>query len=957
MGKSKKVTVGYKYYLGMHMILCHGPIDFIKSMSVDKRVAFNRNSSGGRINIDAPGLFGGQEREGGVVGPVDIEMGEITQTRNDYLQERLGEDIPAFRGVVGVVLRQVYLGVNPYLKPWAFRAQRIFATSEGEAQWNPSKAAISSGRSTVNFLSETFDQGLSGYLEYAFMTNTDSRAGLNQYEISGGALLIKGGYALSSTTLHPSIYKALPQVAPLNLVSARFKLNSLGENDNGSLILRDSEFNQVFGFGVARDSDVDSLQRPNISFIDSPGSFGNPVGSSTVTVGVWYKFEVNYNPVTLGFICVITREDNGTVFGSLEVENITRNDISSLHFENDASGVAASGSALFDDVTVVAGDIQYDMNPAHIIRECLLNSTWGMGYLQGDVDETSFANSASTLFNEGMGISLLWDKQMPIEDFVNEIIRHIDAALYVDRVTGKFTLRLIREDYVKDDLLELGPNNIQKVSNYARIDPGNSINSVTVTYWDFVTGENDTVTADDIALIQSYGSVVNTTVQYPGFTNSTLASRVALRDLQSLSFPLLSATIECDRTASNLNIGDAFKFVWPEYHPGFIIMRVNQISFGDGKKNRIKIVASEDVFSLPVQGISAVEDRGFVELGGAPQVPLIQIIVESPYYELVQLVGQTEADRLLTENVEIGYVQFAATRPDNGINASVFIDSGLGFEEASNLDFAPYGTLSSNVGRLDSTFIISNSEDLDQLDLGSHGQVGNELFSITGINLETGEMTVSRGILDTIPEEHLLGASVVFWDVYSATDGIEYVAGETILARVLTNSSAGQLPLASGVSVGVTMDQRAFRPYRPAGLAVNGEYDHPPGTNIEYPVNITWVSRNRLQETAGTFLTWTGGSITPESGTTYRIVIESLNSNFEVEGTITTINQAGISYTLNESDIVEPWNQNPLVKVTVSSLRDGLYSFTSPSVIVNNPFKAPSNLTAQYLPLTAPVIT
>ena len=28
-GGSKEVTVGYKYYVGMHMILCHGPVDNI----------------------------------------------------------------------------------------------------------------------------------------------------------------------------------------------------------------------------------------------------------------------------------------------------------------------------------------------------------------------------------------------------------------------------------------------------------------------------------------------------------------------------------------------------------------------------------------------------------------------------------------------------------------------------------------------------------------------------------------------------------------------------------------------------------------------------------------------------------------------------------------------------------------------------------------------------------------
>src|SRR5690606_3497700 len=46
------------------------------------------------------------------------------------------------RGVVGVVLRQVYLGLNPYLKKWSFRVQRIHTRQNGLAQWYYPKAEI-----------------------------------------------------------------------------------------------------------------------------------------------------------------------------------------------------------------------------------------------------------------------------------------------------------------------------------------------------------------------------------------------------------------------------------------------------------------------------------------------------------------------------------------------------------------------------------------------------------------------------------------------------------------------------------------------------------------------------------------------------------------------------------------------------------------------------------------------
>ena len=115
-GSSKSVTVGYRYYLGMQMVLCHGPIDAVTRIEVDGKTAWSGNATGGTIGVNASELFGGDEREGGVSGSVDIEMGRPTQGRNGYLQARLGSDIPAFRGVVSAVLRQVYVGLNPYLK-------------------------------------------------------------------------------------------------------------------------------------------------------------------------------------------------------------------------------------------------------------------------------------------------------------------------------------------------------------------------------------------------------------------------------------------------------------------------------------------------------------------------------------------------------------------------------------------------------------------------------------------------------------------------------------------------------------------------------------------------------------------------------------------------------------------------------------------------------------------------
>lgn len=149
-GRRKKQTVGYRYRIGMHLVLCQGPVDAVQEIQVGDRSAWGDASrvplpSGhglGRLSIDRPTLFGGDEREGGVVGEVDVLSGDATQGRNDYLMSRLGAAIPAFRGVLSIVARKILFAANnPYLKPWAVRVRRFTAGWHGEP-WMPWNAEV-----------------------------------------------------------------------------------------------------------------------------------------------------------------------------------------------------------------------------------------------------------------------------------------------------------------------------------------------------------------------------------------------------------------------------------------------------------------------------------------------------------------------------------------------------------------------------------------------------------------------------------------------------------------------------------------------------------------------------------------------------------------------------------------------------------------------------------------------
>ncbi|UQM93924.1 putative virion structural protein [Stenotrophomonas phage vB_Sm_QDWS359] len=714
MGSSKKQTVGYKYYLGMHMILCHGPIDSISRISVDNKVAWSGTTTGGQISVNAPSLFGGDEREGGVSGLVDIEMGRTTQGRNSYLQTMLGAAIPAFRGVVGAVLRQCYLGNNPYLKLWAFRGKRIHVRQDGLTQWYDAKSEV-------------------------------------------------GG----------------------------------------------------------------------------------------------------------------------------------------------------------------------DMNPAHIIREVLTDPDWGMGYPEADMDETAFAAAADALFTEGMGMSLLWDKQQGLDDFLAIVLRHIDASLYTDRLTGRFVLKLARGGYDVASLPLLDESNVQRVTDFKRATVDELTNQVSVTFWDKSTGKDNSVTVQDIALAATQGATIGTTVQYPGFTNGTIATKVAARDLKALSTPLATATIYATRAAANLNIGDVFRFHWEEYGVEQVVFRVTNIELGDLTSNLVKLSVIEDVFALSSAIYAPPPPSEWVDPIGPPTPVQYRLLTEVPYYMLARQLGDSQAAAL---PYTATYMMVAGAKPSGGaISAQVMVDEGAGYIQQSVMSFAPTATVTAAVAAAEtSTIPITGGVDLDLVQPGDLAVLGtgatNALEFVRVVSITDTQVVVNRGMLDTTPRITIAaGVRILFLGQgdYVGEIPIEYSLSETVSARLLTTTGQGTLALGSAATdaLSVTAQSgRQDRPNPPGRLRISAGTE----SSLVYPaeaygptVTATWAHRDRIQMTAATPVLQDASNIGPEAGTTY-------TCRWYLDGSLVRT-QTGIA---GVTDSYDPpvGSGGKTIRVEVDSVRDGIVS-------------------------------
>ncbi|NLW82311.1 MAG: VWA domain-containing protein [Desulfovibrionales bacterium] len=878
-GSSKKVTVGYKYYVGMHQALCHGPIDKISRIKVGGKSVWEGYRSGGSIFIDSANVFGGEKREGGVSGQVDIETGAPTQGVNSYLASKLGSSLlPAFRGVCCAVLRQVYVGLNPYLKDWAWRLQRIHVRSNGQPQWYNSRAEIPinapylgpqsfyfiiDGSGSMNELvtgSKTRMDVVKAALNYVFDLINRNRID------SGGNVRVDIGVRFYS--------------------SSGYAPNGAGSNS----------------FGISTSS-VESLKafvnsitpgggtEPKYGFSGAPGFFNAaPANANKVCIhltdgeplaGGYPDFtpegmQQAVDEALLAADYVLEEGSPVKVFGmnvgltnalyTQQLENTPQDEVPHIKDDDEDEVAAVLLFGLMGPSPT--------MNPAHIIRECLTDTVWGMGYPEDDIDEESFSTAANKLFIEGLGISILWSQQTSIEDFIDDMIRHIDATLYVDRSTGKFCLKLIRHDYDESSLIVLDESN-SRTENYTRQNLAELVNEVTVTYPNVLSDQIETVTVQNLALIQQQGAVISSNIEYPGFAVADVALRAAARDLRALSFPRVTGTIIANRIASGLNIGQCFKWRVKEYEAdgsGFTeveyIMRVTGAAYGDGVDNSIRIDAIQDVFDLPEVTYAQAPVTEWVDPSIAPQPVASWLTTEMPYYLIVQQLGELDAAQKLGSLPEIGFLMVAAGRPSAELNADIFVDTGSSYSDAGTLDFCPCAKLGQLLTIMSTTALVTDMVDMDSFEPGSLAQIEDEIVLVESVTDST--LTLRRGCLDTVPAQHPIGAPVIIWDGYAASDQVEYVASDTLEVKILPVSGQGQLPLDAATANAVTMSMRSLRPYPPADVKVNGEY-FPAGT--QQTIVLSWVHRDRKQQTGGAILGFADAGVGPEAGTTYTVKI------------------------------------------------------------------------------------
>lgn len=709
-GRKKKVTVGYRYGLTVHVAACSGPVDVVEKILADDRDAYTAPvTTSSTIYINSPELFGGDKKEGGLSGQMDVQMGEAGQNASMLLTLQLGPDLPGFRGVLGFVWRGIMSANNPYLKAFSFVIGRILKGWQDDEAWYPEKATISH--------------------------------------------------------------------------------------------------------------------------------------------------------------TVVTRTQN-------------------------------------------------DINPAHIIYQCLTNTDWGMGYPISSIDDDNFRAAADALYAEGFGLSLAWHQQSTIDTFLGIIFNHIAGSLNVDPRTGKYQIHLIRQDYEIDDLPVFDDHNISELAGYQRAGWGELVNEVTVKFTDASNFEETAVTVQNIATIQAQGSIVSQSLDFQGITNASLASRVAQRELIARSAPLAKIQIKINRDAWQSLPNGVFKLTWPKLGIVAMVMRVVSVGTGTLENGTITIDAIEDVFGLPDSSYVNQQDNEWQDPLQPPAPSPQRLLTEVTYYDLATTL--TPAD-LSYIDPDDGYPMMFASRPSVvAYNYKLLIDD----VEVDQGAHCVVGTVLAALAKEEFSVFEIGGGDSSQITVGEYAVINGEYVRIDAFDPITNELTVARGTIDTIPAEHPINSLIFFGDGASASDPTASPIGAVLDAKVITRTGMGELDPSLAPVDTVTIQARHNKPFPPGKFRINGDYMP---ASVTDDILIEWVERNRLTQDSN-LLAQDESSITPEAGTTYTIKI--YDQDEILVRTLTGLTGASYTYTVVD-ELADCGGEQTHLRIELLAERDGVQSWQS----------------------------
>lgn len=502
----------------------------------------------------------------------------------------------------------------------------------------------------------------------------------------------------------------------------------------------------------------------------------------------------------------------------------------------------------------------YDANPACMLYEASLDRVWGLGIPSSRVDLASFQAAGEVLYSEGLGLSLQVDTPADGANAIDEILRHIDGDMYTDPATGLWTLVLARKDYDPATLPVFDESSIEEIE-LTRQSWSELANVVQVRYVSRADGYSERIAQQqNLALVQIRdGERVPQALDFRGISNAAAANGRAALAIKAVSYPLAKGRVVLNRKAYQLRPGSVFKVNHSRLKLSDLVLRAGPIDYGELLDGKIAVDCFEDIFVAAPGAFPPPPDSGWTDPVGDVLAPVAQGLIEAPYHLLGSADRFVAAMAVRSGGGDLGYEIWSDRT--GGINYVLTNQAG---------GFTPSGLLTAAYAKsgayVDATGFTANTPyDLDDLVSVTQQEleagvnlllIDDELMAFrTVVNNGDGTYTIQnvwRGVLDTVPADHAIGARVWF----IAPSGLSlvdptaaYSADGTIRAKLLPFNLRRTLDLASATALTLATTSRAQKPYPPGHVKID-VWDWPTTLSAGIDIPVTWAHRHRAQQYA-----------------------------------------------------------------------------------------------------------
>lgn len=487
-------------------------------------------------------------------------------------------------------------------------------------------------------------------------------------------------------------------------------------------------------------------------------------------------------------------------------------------------------------------NIDGNANPIGVIGDLLTNKEYGLGFELSEIGPT-FPIVAQSLYNEGLGVSFLFDSQKSASDVISEILQHIDAVIYTNPYTSALEIALNRNDYSVPALLHLDEDAVisLKLERKSWEELTNEI-EIKFINRDNNYKEDSLIVRNPANIAARSGQVKRQSYEMYGFNNRVMAAKIGARLLRMESYPTAKITLTTNRIAWDLRPGAVVKVSQSDLGISEMACRVVTIKGGDIADGTVELELVEDIFGTTATGYSVEESTWTAP--DAEAVPLLRAeMFEAPY----QILGEEDTNVFALGSRANGYTVGYAIAEESG---------GLIIQNNETQALATSAKVKVAVTKTDTTITLKSVVDASQIktttDPGSAvnlAKIGTEIVAFGGLELISGEYkltNVIRGVYGTLPSNHSVDDTLfVLPNAFIQENPVADLS--TIVRRFLPFTPTDVVLWQDVTDITLTTNMKARRPQLPANIKVNGSYE--PAVVMGDAV-ATWSHRNKFAEFA-----------------------------------------------------------------------------------------------------------